>query len=357
MNIKKITALALCGVIMTAGTAVFAEEETAENNSGAVVTSEEEAKQTDSENLENDKEAGTEDIAAPSEDAPKEEPEEKEPPKADESAGKDGYTVMDSDAVIYFNGEEVKLDTGLKKLVDKNGGATNLVPIRKIAEMLNCTVAWRATDKTIHILKAGTSYRFTVGEPVYVEQEYKTEPEFVYTTNEKAIEYKGGYPIITEEGRTLIPIRAVADCLGADINYVEEKNAIEIKAGNDIIGNKPSIGERIIKDDIEEYNYKPDTEIQTAKVTVTVRTNFGNALPSLCDNVTVTFDGKTEKLVNKTCSFSDVKAGTYKVSAENIPEGYEAKSTDVTVEAGKDIEVIIYINKAATEQNEDAENK
>jgi phosphate transport system substrate-binding protein len=96
--------------------------------------------------------------------------------------------------------------------VTKNG--TTLVPIRLITETLGASVSWDQASQRVTIETAGHTVVFTVGESAYLvdggRKTLTSPPESV-------------------NGRTMVPIRALAESIGADVSYEAGANKAVIK--------------------------------------------------------------------------------------------------------------------------------
>ncbi|MDR1589224.1 MAG: phosphate ABC transporter substrate-binding protein PstS family protein [Oscillospiraceae bacterium] len=79
-----------------------------------------------------------------------------------------------------------------------------LVPVRVITETLGATVSWNQTSRRVTVETAGFTVVFTIGSKSY-------------TVNgaSKTLDV----PPEISNGRTLVPIRALAESIGADVNY------------------------------------------------------------------------------------------------------------------------------------------
>jgi len=350
---KKIISLALCILLVFAvGTISFAAEDT--------------EKKTVNTQTELTEEVKTEEKAedAPATDAPATDVPATDVPVTEPIK----LVVTDSNLPVQVNGVAVSFeDVGLKK-VTVGAGDITLVPIRKIAEMLNCTVAWRNSDRTVHIFKNGKSVVLAINNPIIKIYDFEVGAKFVYTSEaeEKFVyaENKGVTPVIEIEidesgkeiARALVPLRAISECLNATVNYDGEAQLITINDNDSsMLTYKPSISDMKARNMIENYNYKPVVELKSCSIVVKVVGNFEGATPEIGDGVIVTVDGKTQTAANGgTCTFTEMKSGTYTITVSNVPEGYSLQTveTTVTVEGGE-TNVNVYLVKAETS----AENK
>lgn len=235
------------------------------------------------------------------------------------------------------------------------------LPFRKVGEALNAAIAWRALDNTVHFLRNGKSVMMKIGESTMELREYEVKNGyFVYTTEAEIVPIDSNNPSITafaSEGRTMVPVRAIATILGADPEKMW--NADTRTVNIEIEECKLTLDEKDSAELIEKWNYVPTTELKTGAVEVTVAGNFEGATPDIGDGVVVKINGKEQTAANGgACAFDEMKAGTYTVTVENIPEGYALSSTEeikVTVEAGK--KASVRINLIVAEAKVEAESE
>ena len=101
----------------------------------------------------------------------------------------------------YVKGTETKLDVAP---VVYNG--RTFLPARFVAEQLGCVVTWDEATQTVLIEKDDLVIALVIGESgIRVSGEYKAIDAASFVT----------------EGRTMVPIRAIAEALGMQINYFD----------------------------------------------------------------------------------------------------------------------------------------
>ena len=103
---------------------------------------------------------------------------------------------------IIVNGSYVWPDTAP---VIESGRA--LVPVRAIAEFLKADVSWDDSTKTATIVRDGNVVKISIGSSKI-------------TRNGQSIKIDSAAKIINN--RTMIPVRAIAEALGADVNWNKE---------------------------------------------------------------------------------------------------------------------------------------
>ena len=115
----------------------------------------------------------------------------------------------------YTDGKKVSIDANNFEIVPKVINDRTMVPIRFIAEALGATVSYKEETEEIVIDIDGKQILLKVGSDVMK----------VGNT-----EVKLDAPAFVEDGRTLVPVRAISEGLGKKVSYLE--------AGFVIIGNK-----------------------------------------------------------------------------------------------------------------------
>ena len=98
------------------------------------------------------------------------------------------------------------------KALNKNGRI--LLPIRDIAELLECKTDWNAGTKTAVIKRNGEIIEFTIG------QKYFTLNGTKYNIDTEAEIY---------ENKTYIPIRGISEAFGIEIDYNNTDKTITVK--------------------------------------------------------------------------------------------------------------------------------
>ena len=92
-----------------------------------------------------------------------------------------------------------------------------MLPIRTVAEELDCKVCWNESTNTVTITKAPTKASIKIGSSNLVVSE----------GGKKKI-VKMDTAAVTKNGRTYVPVRYVAEALGATVDYSEKANTIGI---------------------------------------------------------------------------------------------------------------------------------
>lgn len=143
-----------------------------------------------------------------------------------ESTGTDVETTPTSketqtkDEIIFKIGKKLYTHSGIQKTIDVapiiEANRTYL-PIRYVAEAVGIpqdNITWSQTLRTIKIVKANRTIHLTIGSAVSningVSSKMDAAPKIV-------------------NGRTMLPVRAVAEALGAEVNWNKAEQTIVIK--------------------------------------------------------------------------------------------------------------------------------
>ncbi|MFZ5814253.1 MAG: copper amine oxidase N-terminal domain-containing protein [Bacillota bacterium] len=108
--------------------------------------------------------------------------------------------------LVYVNGERLNLTPMAR------GGRT-LVPFRHLAEFLGATVEWEPSTRTVTMTKGDQTVVLTIGESTAL-------------VNGQEVQLDVSADIF--EGRTFVPLRFIAEALGADVDYDPETGAITV---------------------------------------------------------------------------------------------------------------------------------
>ena len=141
----------------------------------------------------------------------------------------DGYAIMDinkgpgrsvDDKFYIVKLKEYPIPTvslnGQKILFDQIPVSQNnrlLVPMRAIFEKIGASVAWDGASSTITAEKDDTKIELKLDSTTA----YKNGSEITLDVPATAI-----------NGRTLVPVRFVADCFGVDVEWIGEKNHVKL---------------------------------------------------------------------------------------------------------------------------------
>ncbi len=118
------------------------------------------------------------------------------------------------DSHIMTQGESKKIDSPPIILAGRT-----VVPISVIADGFGATVEWEAKTQTIQIHYIDRSIKLQIG---------KSEATEVVDGQEKSIQLDS--PPIIVNGRTMVPLRFIAECFGAEIDWDGVSQVVSLKA-------------------------------------------------------------------------------------------------------------------------------
>ena len=118
-----------------------------------------------------------------------------------------------NDITVTYDGENISFDVQPKIVDDRV-----MVPMRTIFETFGAKVKWDSDTQTITAKKKSKTIQMTIGSSDM-------------TKNDETYSFDVS-PII-EDGRTLVPIRAISDMLGLDVEWNEKNNTVTITTPQD----------------------------------------------------------------------------------------------------------------------------
>lgn len=128
-----------------------------------------------------------------------------------------------NDAKVLVNGKYIEMD---QKPIFKDDRI--LIPVRAVGEALKCKVDWNHDTQTVTLNSGATELKITIGE---------TEMKKINVSrNPIDITIKMEVPAFIENGRTILPLRAVSEALFLDVNWNEEERTVVINNKYDFIG-------------------------------------------------------------------------------------------------------------------------
>jgi len=123
-----------------------------------------------------------------------------------------GMSVLANDDItVTLDGKALTFDVAPQII----GGST-MVPMRAIFEALGATVNWDAATKSITAKQGTKGVKLIVDSPIFMTFTYDASGDVVDNST-KAITI-GALPTIVNN-RTLVPVRAVSEGLGADVKW------------------------------------------------------------------------------------------------------------------------------------------
>jgi phosphate transport system substrate-binding protein len=121
-----------------------------------------------------------------------------------------------ADITLEIDGKIVPADVAP---VVKNGAV--LVPLKVISETLGAAVSWNPTERQAAVVTAGYTVVLTIGSNTYT-----------VNGSTKTLDV----PADIVNGRTLVPARALAEAIGAEVNYDASANKASVKYFSNMSG-------------------------------------------------------------------------------------------------------------------------
>ena len=110
---------------------------------------------------------------------------------------------------VYVNGEKLEFDVEPVLLNDRT-----MVPMRKIFETLGATVSWNGDTETASGVRNGVRVSVSIDNPkAFIDGKATTLDQ----------------PPVLLDGRTLVPLRFIAEAYGAQVEWIEASQQIVIK--------------------------------------------------------------------------------------------------------------------------------
>ncbi len=131
--------------------------------------------------------------------------------------------LADNDVGIVINGETIETDVPavMMPVIDENGnyvGDRTMLPLRAISSKLNFDIAWDQDTSGITIYRKNQLISMWIGRPTaFLMDGIGLEKAYTMDTP----------PQITD-GRTLVPVRAVAELLGAEVLWDGENKIVSV---------------------------------------------------------------------------------------------------------------------------------
>ena len=118
----------------------------------------------------------------------------------------------DNSPSVYVNGEKLLFADNVNPYIDVTSGRT-LVPMRGIYEAIGATVEWDGVTRTAFAMKGDTYTTVQIGnKKAFVNNEEHTLDVEAVITND----------------RTFLPLRFVAEALGAQVEWDHDNYAVVI---------------------------------------------------------------------------------------------------------------------------------
>ncbi len=172
----------------------------------------------------------------------------------------------EGEITVIVNGEALVSDVPAQTIgvYDENGGYVGdrvMLPIRAISEKLNCDVFWNEDTSGITLYRKNNLYVMWVGE----------DTAFHLDGTSLSNGYTMDVPPTIVDVRTLVPVRAVAEILGAEVNWDEASNTVDIKydlgeiENNAQVASQCAVYEILLNANYETYKGYVNGTIETVK--------------------------------------------------------------------------------------------
>ena len=127
----------------------------------------------------------------------------------------DGETApAGDDVIVEINGNLIEFDVPPQIMNDRT-----MVPMRKIFETLGVEVTWLEDTQQILAIKGEDAIVFQIDVPKVLIHNFRLDRDS-YIELDQA-------PVIIDD-RTLVPIRAVSESLGATVDWIEAEQKVVI---------------------------------------------------------------------------------------------------------------------------------
>lgn len=142
---------------------------------------------------------------------------------------------------VIINGTKIESDVPAQTLsvYDASGeyvGDRVMLPIRAVSEALNCDVHWNEATEGITIYRKANFYIMWLGK------------ETAFHLDELGLEngYTMDVPPVNIAGRTLVPVRAVAELLGAEVQWNGDTKSVEIACDLGVLEDNANLAEDFV---------------------------------------------------------------------------------------------------------------
>lgn len=129
---------------------------------------------------------------------------------------------------VKINEQAVSLDTNPLIFNDRF-----FVPIRNVCEELGADVYWDGTRELVYIVKNDIKLCLKINSSRLIKVRCKNAEEFINMSTDNIVEMDV-CPIIAND-RTFLPIRAVCEALGADVEWSSADSTVNILCNNNVL--------------------------------------------------------------------------------------------------------------------------
>ncbi|CAH1224025.1 hypothetical protein PAECIP111891_05605 [Paenibacillus allorhizoplanae] len=122
---------------------------------------------------------------------------------------------LNTELGVQVNGEKIVF-TDVQPYIDEQTSST-MVPVREIAEKLGAKVEWNPSLEQVTFRSKHATALLTIGQKII-------------SVDGKQVEVDA--PAVLKNDRTMVPLRAVSESLGADVDWVGERNLVLITSAD-----------------------------------------------------------------------------------------------------------------------------
>ncbi|WP_436245502.1 copper amine oxidase N-terminal domain-containing protein [Paenibacillus sp. LjRoot56] len=122
---------------------------------------------------------------------------------------------LNTELGVQVNGEKIVF-TDAQPYIDEQTSST-MVPVREIAEKLGAKVDWNPSLEQVTFRDQHATTSLTIGQKIA-------------SVDGKQVELDA--PAVLKNDRTMVPLRAVSESLGADVDWVGERNLVLITSAD-----------------------------------------------------------------------------------------------------------------------------
>lgn len=163
--------------------------------------------------------------------------------------GTDGEGAESSDAAVtlMFNGEKVEFEPGARIIND-----STVVPMRVLFEAMGAEVNWNEEDRIVNALRDDISITLAIGSSIMWKN---------------GVEVALNAPAVIIDDYTFVPVRAVSEAFGANVNWDEETRVVSVTFDSQMMmfGNS------------SDENF--DEEVSDGTAPIAVPSDIGGKLP------------------------------------------------------------------------------
>lgn len=234
--------------------------------------------------------------------------------------------AMASSTSVYVNGNILEVDQ--PPLIEQ--GRT-FVPLRAIGEALGCQVEWDNDTRSASFIQGDVKAVITIGEPYIMIGDGVYDEQFPIDA-----------PAIIRGGRTLVPLRAMSECFGYEVDWNGDENAVYIKTGE---MDQESV-------DSADEQTAIDSEVSTLMGTVEAYASILKGATDVIDAVNFESDEFTKVKEDLNTVLDNVLSMDYNqlmTAFSNLKE-CEKTIVGISAEAGIDDIVADYLEKSNLEE-------